>query len=241
MTAAIEAMFNEDIAARTSLNRKNVNGPTGIAGEIVRAMEQRLILGYYPPGENISFKILADTFGVSRQPVSAAISHLRASGYVEVLPQVGCRVVKASRDEVADFFLILSKIDGAVAGLAAERYEGKEGKVLLQIRPPNDVNALKDVEHRSAYIAYVDNFHDQIWKMARSPLLHGRFYSLRNLSSFYLWQGLPRLAPEAAAHLNKERVEIARAIAARDSPTASALMEAHIRQKPRVVGVTDQD
>lgn len=235
--SAIHTHFDEDHEARALFERSNINSPTGKAGQIVREMEQRLILGYYRPGESLSFKMLADAFNVSRQPVSAAISHLRASGYVEVLPQVGCRVVKPSRGEVDDFFFVLSKIDGAVASLAAERHTEQEARQLAMIRPPSEIDMLDDVLHRKAYISYIDKFHDQIWKMARSPLLQAQFYNLRNLSSFYLWQGIPKLAPSAATQLIEERDEISQAILGHDGPGAAAKMENHIRRKPERAGV----
>ena len=234
----VRTHFDKDQEARTLLERSNINSPTGKAGQIVREMEQRLILGYYRPGESLSFKMLADAFNVSRQPVSAAISHLRASGYVEVLPQVGCRVVKPSRTEIDDFFFVLSKIDGAVASLAAARHTEEEGRQLAMIRPPSEIDMLDDVLHRKAYISYIDRFHDQIWRMARSPLLQAQFYNLRNLSSFYLWQGLPKLAPSAALQLINERDDIAQAILNRDAAGAAAKMEKHILGKPDLAGVS---
>src|ERR1700756_1978361 len=98
--------FEEDDIPQIGGERRNIADPTGKAGQIVAAMEQRLTLGYYRPGEMLSFNLLADEFKVSRQPVSAAISHLRASGYVEVIPHIGCRVVEPRPEEVRDFFVV---------------------------------------------------------------------------------------------------------------------------------------
>lgn len=236
-TRDVQTMFDEVDRTRSSESRKNINIPTGKAGEVVAEMERRLILGYYKPGENLSFNMLAETFQVSRQPVSAAIAHLRASGYVEVLPQVGCRVVRPSPEEVHDFFLVLSKIDGAVAGLAAERHTASEAAHLLAIKPPRKIDALDEIVQRRDYISYIDGFHEQLWRMAKAPLLQGRFSGLRNLSSFYLWQGIPKLVPAAARLLIRERNDIMKAIIARDAKAAAELMEKHIAAKPRVVGV----
>jgi DNA-binding GntR family transcriptional regulator len=218
-------------------SRSKLADPTGKAGQIVGVMEQRLSLGYYAPGEMLSFNLLAEEFGISRQPVSAAISHLRASGYVEVIPHVGCRVVVPSPREIADFFFLSSKIESAVVALAAERYEGDEAKVLLGIAPPQDLNSLASQHQRKAYVAYIDDFHNQIWAMARAPLLEGKISGIRRLSNFYLWQGIPTLAPQAARQLIRERTAIAKAIAARDVKLASELVEAHIKNKPRLVGI----
>jgi len=70
-------------------SRNKLPDPTGKAGQLAAHLEQRLTLGYYEPGQMLSFNTLAEEFGISRQPVSTAILHLRAAGYVEVIPHVG--------------------------------------------------------------------------------------------------------------------------------------------------------
>lgn len=217
--------------------RSKMPEPTGKAGQLVTLLEQRLTLGYYAPGEMLSFNRLAEEFGVSRQPVSTAILHLRASGYVEVIPHVGCRVVVPTTREIDDFFLISSKIESAVVALAAERYEDDEGRELLSIVPPADVSSLEAQHQRKAYVNYINRFHDHIWQMARTPLLEGKIGGIRRLSNFYLWQGIPTLAPAAASQLNRERSAIAAAIVARDVRLAAQLAEAHIRHKPQCAGL----
>src|SRR5690606_20839681 len=127
---------------------------------------------------------LADTFNVSRQPVSSALGHLRACGYVEVLPQVGCRVVEPSREEIVDFFRVHSAIEAIAVELAVERKTEAEEARLLAIEPP-PIDHLDDAIKRTAYIQYIDRFHDQIWSMAKTPLLDGQLSGLRNLASFY--------------------------------------------------------
>ena len=230
------AIWN-DAADLIGGSRSKLGDPTGKAGQLVNIMEQRLVLGYYKSGQMLSFAALADEFGVSRQPVSTAISHLRSTGYVEVIPHVGCRVVLPSPREIEDFFFVLSKIESAVVCLAAERYEGDEAKILLAISPPDDLSSLEAPHQRKAYLAYLDKYHDQIWTMARTPLLEGKVSGLRRLSNFYLWQGIPTLAPKAAKQMIRERNAIAKAIAARDAESASRLAEDHIRNKPKVIGV----
>jgi DNA-binding GntR family transcriptional regulator len=225
------------VPVRLGSARNRTPDPTGIGGQIVEIMEQRLTLGYYAPGQMLSFNMLAEEFGVSRQPVSTAILHLRAAGYVEVIPQVGCRVMAPSPREIDDFFLVSSKIESAVVALAAVRYEGDEGTQLLAIAPPAHLAALDAQPQRKAYIAYIDRFHQQIWHMARAPLLEGKIGGIRRLSNFYLWQGTPKLAPSAAKQLSRERAAIARAIVARDAKLASELVEAHIRHKPMLTGL----
>lgn len=213
------------------------SGPSGKAGEIADELERRLMLGAYAFGEPLSIIQLAQQFDASRQPVSVAISHLRSMGYVDIIPQVGCRVVSPSPAEIVDFFLAMGRMEGVVAGFAARRHLGSEAAVLSGIASRSAPGRLDETAGRIAYIRTVNDFHNQIWRLARSPTLEGRVARLRNLSIFYLWQGAPKLAPVAARQLNGERVEIAAAIAARDASAAEALMERHIANKPMVNGI----
>lgn len=224
-------------SALIGTSRSKMPDPTGKAGQLAALIEQRLTLGYYEPGQMLSFNMLAEEFGVSRQPVSTAILHLRSAGYVEVIPHVGCKVMSPTAREIEDFFLISAKIESAVVAMAAERYEDDEGAELLSIKPPSDLSALDGQHQRKAYIAYLDRYHEQIWYMARAPLLEGKIGGIRRLSNFYLWQGIPTLAPTAAKQLNREREAIAKAIVARDAKRAAELVEAHIRHKPALAGV----
>jgi DNA-binding GntR family transcriptional regulator len=210
-----------------------------MAGEIVSIMEDRMAVGHYEANEMLSFGKLAEEFGISRQPVSIAISHLRTLGYVEIVPQVGCRVVSPSPTALVDFFAVLARIEGAVAHMAASRFEGHEGIDLLAIRPNSDFDHLDEVDNRLRYVNYLHAFHDHIWQMARAPLLFNQLGGLRRLSSFYLWQGRKNLTPEAARTLTEQRQQIAELIIARKADEAAEQMERHVREKPQVTWQLD--
>ena len=94
---------------------------TGKAGRIYEALEKDLLTGRYKFGADISAPELAKRLGVSRQPVMAALSQLRAAGYVTITPQVGCRVVTPTTEEISDFFRLFGAMEGVMARLAAER------------------------------------------------------------------------------------------------------------------------
>jgi DNA-binding GntR family transcriptional regulator len=211
--------------------------PSGKAGQIAVELERRLLLGQYVFGQALSITQLAQQFSASRQPVSVAISHLRSSGYVEVIPQVGCRVVSPSVSEIADFFVALGKIESAVAGFAASRHETDEPGQLIAIAARAVPESLESIAEREAYVRDVGDFHDQIWRMARSPALQGRVSNLRRLSNFYLWQGAAKPALPTAQILTLERRKIAQAIADRDIGLSQSLMEKHISHKPHVNGL----
>jgi DNA-binding GntR family transcriptional regulator len=224
-------------------NRRDANGVlSGKAGLILKDLERRFISGKYHFGELLSIASLAEEFDASRQPVSTAINHLRSMGYVTIVPQVGCKVVAPGKQEIADFFYILGKAEGAIAGMAASRWVDDEINQLQQIESAISDTAFDTMDHRDAYAyAYadaVDLFHYQIHDMARSPSTKSWLENLFRLADFYLWQGdKSDFSSQGVATANKERRAIMRALKQRDVSLTESLMEKHLNGKPRRVGI----
>ena len=63
---------------------------------------------------------------ISRAPVSDAIRRLAVEGLLEILPQVGCRVVLPVPAEVKDLYEVFGATEGVIARLAAERRSATE-------------------------------------------------------------------------------------------------------------------
>ncbi len=211
----------------------------GKAGEIAAVLEDRLIAGEYRFGETLSIYALADQFDASRQPVAAAVSYLRSIGYLEVIPQVGCRVVSPSAQEVIDFYRMYGRVEAVLAGLAAERNEGSEGGDLVALAEELVQRPFSTPEERWVYGEGVTEFLKQIGRMARSTTLVERISGLRRLSRFYLWQGPRGYQPDpvTTAYINASRIELAQAIAARDVAAAERLANDHVLANPGWVGI----
>jgi len=223
--------------ARSAAMSPKSDGPSGKAGEIVAELEHRLITGYYRFGDSLSTNLLAGDFEASRQPISAALNHLRGLGYLKIVPQVGCQVVSPSPQDIDDFFSMLAKIESLIAGLAARRFVDNEADLLLEIAEYIKQTPFDDATHREEWAIGVDAYHGHLRTMARSPALESRVQGLWRLSDFYLWQGASNLQPKDIDTANRERLQVAKAVAARDVDAAEALMEKHVRGKPRRVGI----
>src|ERR1041384_2206402 len=85
-----------------------------------------LLAGGLDPGDQISSESVGRVLAISRAPVSDAIRRLTVEGLLEVLPQVGCRVVRPVATEMADFYEIFGATEGVVARFAAERRSDDE-------------------------------------------------------------------------------------------------------------------
>lgn len=76
--------------------------------------------GTLAPGQRIRQAELADTLGVSRQPVSHALHLLKRLGLVEDHGRKGLRVVPLDPARVSDLYQVREAIDGLAARRAAE-------------------------------------------------------------------------------------------------------------------------
>jgi DNA-binding GntR family transcriptional regulator len=84
------------------------------------------------PGQRIRQAELADTLGVSRQPVSHALHLLKRQGLVEDVGRKGLRVVPLDPLRVLQLYQLREAVDGLAARLAA-----------LGPRNPGEVNDLR--------------------------------------------------------------------------------------------------
>ncbi|ADX75086.1 transcriptional regulator (plasmid) [Pseudarthrobacter phenanthrenivorans Sphe3] len=95
------------------------------------AIKRSLIMGEYSLGEELVALKIATTFGTSRQPVMDALRKLQLDGFVEVVPQVGVRVVRPSPAGTVDYYRIFGALEGIAAEMAAERRTAS-GLVILR-------------------------------------------------------------------------------------------------------------
>ncbi|WP_022974997.1 GntR family transcriptional regulator [Nevskia ramosa] len=216
--------------SRAIVRGVRANDLSGKAGEIAAELEERLVSGHYRFGETLSIYTLASQFEASRQPVAAAVLYLRSVGYLEIIPQVGCRVVSPSPQEVEDFYVLFSHTEAVISRFAAQRHEGEEAEELLAIAEELAANPFKTSYDRRAMADGISIFHDRISAMARSQLVVERISNLRRIFRFYLSQG--RLRPDPVSgpptHMNQLRIDLAQSILARKPMEAGSRTEEYI-------------
>lgn len=87
-----------------------------------------LLGGGLDPGDQISSESVGRVLSISRAPVSDAIRRLTVEGLLEILPQVGCRVVRPVPAEVRDLYEVFGASEGVIARWAAERRSEPEAE-----------------------------------------------------------------------------------------------------------------
>ena len=194
-------------------------------------IKERLLEGGFAAGERISLEALKTEFSVSKQPIMDAMRRLASDGLIEIIPQVGCRVPRYQLNEVRDFYTMFGGMEGAVAGVAAERWTG------------NQLAELRDLNTRIANLAHDDDaavrshgyrvmnrdFHTGIHHMSSSRVIADMSQRMWDLSDLLInTAGAPQPLASAVPERAHDHDEICDALAARDAAAAREAMERHI-------------
>lgn len=152
-------------------------------------LKELLLGGGLDPGDQISSELVGRVLSISRAPVTDAIRRLTVEGLLEVVPQVGCRVVRPVAAEMADFYEIFGATEGVVARFAAERRSMVQAEEFARLcaelaslaNCPDDPNA-RFVELRRRNRRRYRKLHE----LARSPLSTGIGKSFWDRSDFFI-------------------------------------------------------
>jgi DNA-binding GntR family transcriptional regulator len=194
--------------------------------EIYDLLVDRLVGAQYTFGQRLSVKELAADTGASRQPIMAALNRLNSEGFVRIIPQVGCEIIKPERQEIADFYLMFERLEGLLAELAAARRTDEQLRSLKVLQGRILSIDVSEPRHTQEYRELNRAFHQMIHEMAQSPFVDERQNSNFNMSDFFINQagGFDPFMADAV----REHDDIIDAIGSRSPARARALVEAHI-------------
>jgi DNA-binding GntR family transcriptional regulator len=91
------------------------------ADAVYGELKEAILTGALEPGCPIDKTMICERLGVSRFPVSAAVSRLAYDRLVDVAPQHGSFVSRISIDDVRERLFIRSALEGEIAAEAARR------------------------------------------------------------------------------------------------------------------------
>lgn len=199
------------------------NSPASRSEVAYEYLLQEILRGRFKPGEVVSIYALAEELRVSRTPVSEALKRLETEGLVQIMPRVGCRVIRLNAPDVAEVFALSGAIDGLVAAAAAA---ATDTRAVGSLRRLNDQIAEAVVrEDKAAFDDRDHAFHDAIIEASQSPRLTRAARSSWLLLGFQL-----RMLPcpvEAMRECLVEHLDILDAIEAGDRVGARTAAERH--------------
>jgi DNA-binding GntR family transcriptional regulator len=194
------------------------------ADVVFEALKARLIAGWRGYGETLNTVEIAEEFGVSRRPVMDAMSRLELAGFIEIIAQVGCRVIVPDRATVREHFYTAGVLDGAAARLAASHATDLQRRALAEALEASAQAAGAHDQH--AFEAANKAFHATVLAAGGNNRLTSLARQSWDLSDFYLQQR----TPEDLSRSHAEHERIAAAILSGDAEAARAAAEAHLER-----------
>lgn len=155
--------------------------------QVYEALKEELIQGQWVFNEKIHVNSLIEKFDVSRRPVMEALKMLEKEGFIEIVPQYGCKVIPYSKTAAIEVLRLRSAVETLCVELAIEN--GTESE-MRQFQMFQDIarekpNLLNDKIH---YLHYNREFHTHIVMMAKSPIVTDYILQIWGLNDFYLVQ-----------------------------------------------------
>jgi GntR family transcriptional regulator, rspAB operon transcriptional repressor len=119
------------LSAFSTRGRNLAKGAHSKADAVYGELKEAILAGVLEPGGLIDKAVLCEKLGVSRFPVSAAVSRLAYDRLVDVAPQHGSFVSRISINDVRERLFIRSALEGEIAAEAARRMSRADKDALV--------------------------------------------------------------------------------------------------------------
>lgn len=202
-----------------------------LADRAYQHVKAMLIDGRLRASDWLPVDAIASELRSSRQPVMDAIKRLGIEGFVEVVPQVGSRVLKPEPQDIDDFYRLFAAGEGLIAELCAARAVPGDIAELRLIA--NQIGALtlvqkSDQGRSESYRVLNRRLHSEMRRISRSTQLADVVESLGDRSDFYVALTRPEMFGLNIERAHTEHQSIIEAIARGDQEGARDAMIAHI-------------
>ncbi len=202
------------------------------------ALRDLILSGDLKPGDRISELSIVDRLGMSRTPIRMALVRLEEEGFLEAIPSGGFSIKAFSERDIYDAIELRGTLEGFAARIAAER--GVQGSVFAELKDNlQQFDALVarptlSVDDFSEYVQINAHFHALLIRAADSPVLARQIERALNLpfaspSGFVMLQAVLPEARKILIIAQDHHHCVTRAIEARESARAEALMREHAR------------
>lgn len=216
-------------------NQRKLN--ISLSEQAYQKIVDQILRGTLPLGAAVSRRSLAEQFGMSFIPVTAALQRLEQDGLIESRPQAGTRVKIPTLDEIRGRFEMREALECQSARLCAERMTFQEQLDLKRAAKHMDTLCSRavvggvDEEMAFAIQQYHTEFHSKIAFYARSQPLSEAIENNHVLIFNWIFNtvtGTHHTLPQGF-HL-----DLAESICSGDPEVAESAMRSHVR-----IGIDD--
>jgi DNA-binding GntR family transcriptional regulator len=87
------------------------SGATNRSDTAYERLRTDIVGGRWLPDTILSTYGLTEELAMSRTPIISALKRLEADGLIEIIPQVGCRVLQREHEEISETFTIRAALE----------------------------------------------------------------------------------------------------------------------------------
>ena len=196
---------------------------------VKEALFEGILTGELRPGEKLQQEKLAESLGVSRQPVSHALRILEEQGILTALDARSLTVAEPDIDSVVQMMDVRKELDGFAARSAAKKFSGDQATD-SDCAIVTEINNLLARNLKTQQVSAKENvlddirFHELIRDLSGNPFIQESLtrYVLHHNRFIYL------MAKDMDYRIWLEHEEIMNAIMAGDGVKSRKLMQGHI-------------
>ena len=191
---------------------------------VCTALETDILNLHFAPGDKITENTLAKRYGVSRNTVREAITHLLAQGYLTKVANKGVYVRKFTATDVQEIFHLRALLElEAVHGIAASGQIPTELFVAVQ-----ELESFDRVAQWDAYVRLDIQFHTELVAAAGSPRLSRLYDTILTEVKLCIYQ--TRNYVTIPAGTDASHRQILDALCSQEYESAANLLRLHIQQ-----------
>lgn len=192
---------------------------------VYHILEEEILSGKLPHGEQLKEIALSKRLEVSRTPVRGALHRLAEDGLVTISANRGATVVGITDADIEDIYAVRMRLEGLAARLAAERMSEEERAQLRSCFELSEFYMTKKNDERCGELD--SEFHSIIFRASGSRHLCRILCDLhKNIKAY---RRLSLSVPERAEKSIMEHREILEAILSGDGDEAERKSSLHIK------------
>jgi DNA-binding GntR family transcriptional regulator len=204
---------------------------TVLREEVKSVLLQRILSGYYAPGDRLVEIRIAEELGVSQAPVREALRDLESVRFVESAPFRGARVRGVSDAELIEVYPIRAALEEVAVREAAKRMGGDVSALEAELAGMRNAKGVREqVEHDA-------RFHELIVAASGNSRLLEMWSSLQVETRTAITALRTGLTPQEAAELHEEIVD---ALRRKDTRAASRAIRNHFDHFGRMLAKTQR-
>lgn len=194
---------------------------THLSEQLLEAIEERIVIGEYPPGARLDEVELAEAFGVSRTPIREALIRLETVRMIEKVPRKGWVVAPFSPRRLMEMFEFMAELEALCARFAAARATPFQLQGLLAAH-----EACRSVKDPDAYYRANEVFHQTLYEASGNEFLIAQTREMQRRARPF--RRLQLRAPTRIGESFAEHEAIVAAIRSRDGDLAAESLRQHV-------------